>query len=171
MLHPEATMPTSPDDKLRALLEEFGVAMLVTRAADGQLRARPMALAAVEPDDTIWFLTDRHSAKVDELARDGRVAVTMQSRSQFVSVSGTAAPVEDRGRVARLWKAEWKVWFPGGQDDPNLLLLRVDGVTGEYWDNSGTSGIKYLIEAGKALITGSRPAVADDPKIHGKVAL
>ena len=28
----------------------------------------------------------------------------------------------DRERLARLWKVEWKVWFPGGQDDPNLVL-------------------------------------------------
>src|SRR5262245_40521570 len=43
-----AVMTTSPENKLRSLLEEFGVAMLVTRTADGQLRGRPMALAEVE---------------------------------------------------------------------------------------------------------------------------
>ena len=164
-------MTTSPDNKLRELLEEFGVAMLVTRTGEGQLRARPMALAEVESGGTLWFVTGRHSGKVDELANDGHVAVTMQSKAKFVSVSGTAAPVEDRERVARLWKVEWKVWFPGGQDDPELVLLKVNGVAGEYWDNSGTSGIKYLIEAGKALLTGTRPEVGNDPKVHGKVDL
>jgi hypothetical protein len=42
---------------------------------------------------------------------------------------------------------------------------------GEYWDNSGTSGVKYLVEAGKALRTGTRPDVDRDPKVHGKVEL
>lgn len=164
-------MTTSPDTKLRELLEEFGVAMLVTRTADGSLRGRPMALAEVEPGGTLWFATDRHSGKVDELARDGHVVVTMQSRTKFVSLSGMAAAVDDRERISRLWEAEWKVWFPGGKDDPNIVLLRVDGSAGEYWDNSGTSGLKYLIEAGKALLTGSRPDVEGDPKVHGKVDL
>ena len=145
--------------------------MLVTRAGDGQLRGRPMALAEVEPDGTLWFATDRHSEKMDELANDSHVVVTMQSRTKFVSLSGTAATVEDRAKVARLWKVEWKVWFPGGKDDPNILLLRVAGRTGEYWDNSGTSGVKYLIEAGRALLTGSRPDVGHDPKVHAKVDL
>jgi general stress protein 26 len=95
----------------------------------------------------------------------------MQSKTKFVSLSGTAATVDDREKLSRLWKVEWKVWFPGGKDDPNLVLLRVDGSAGEYWDNSGTSGLKYLIEAGKALLTGTRPDVADDPKVHGKVSL
>ena len=162
-------MATSPDKKLKELLEEFGVAMLATRTGEGQLRARPMALAEVQPDGTLWFMTDRHSGKIDELKRDGHVVVTMQSRTQFVSLSGTAVPVDDRARVARLWKLEWQIWFPGGKDDPNLVLLRVDGHAGEYWDNSGANGIKYLFEAGKALLTGTRPNVDSDPKVHSKV--
>lgn len=164
-------MTTSPETKLRELLDAFGVAMLVTRTPDGELRGRPMALAEVQPDGSLWFATDRNSTKVDELARDGHVAVTMQSGTKFVSLSGTAVPVADRERAARLWKTEWKVWFPGGKDDPNLVLLRVDGSAGEYWDNSGTSGVKYLIQAGRALLTGTRPDVGDDPKVHGKVTL
>jgi general stress protein 26 len=164
-------MTTSPDRKLRDLLEGFGVAMLVTRTSDGNMRGRPMALADVEPDGTLWFATERGSDKIDEIGQDGHVVVTMQSSTKFVSLSGRATPVDDRSKVARLWKAEWKVWFPGGKDDPNILLLRVDGDAGEYWDNSGTSGVKYLIEAGKALVTGSRPEVGGDPKVHAKVEL
>jgi len=164
-------MSTSPDAKFRDLLDEFGVAMLVTRTADGSLRSRPMALAQAEPNGTLWFVSDRHSGKVDELDHDAHVAVTMQSKMKFVSLSGRAAVVDDRAKLAALWKVEWKVWFPGGKDDPNIVLLKVDGTAGEYWDNSGTSGVKYLIEAGKALLSGERPAVGDDPKVHGKVAL
>ena len=145
--------------------------MLVTRTTDGNMRGRPMALAEAEPDGTLWFATDRGSDKLDEIERDGRVVVTMQSSTKFISLSGRATPVDDREKIARLWKAEWKVWFPDGKDDPNILLLRIDGDTGEYWDNSGTSGVKYLIEAGKALLTGSRPDVGKDPKVHAKVEL
>lgn len=162
-------MATSANVKLSELLQEFGVAMLVTRTPDGNLRGRPMALAAVEPDGTLWFATDRDSGKMDELAHDRHVAVTMQSSTKFVSLSGLSKSVDDRGMVSRLWKAEWKVWFPGGKDDPNILLLRIDGNSGEYWDNSGTSGVKYFIEAGKALLTGTRPEVGQDATVHAKV--
>lgn len=164
-------MATSPDTKLHDLLTEFGVGMLVTRTPDGSLRGRPMALAAADPDGTLWFATDRHSGKVDELDHDRHVVVTLQSKTTFVSLSGTAGTVDDRAKLAELWKAEWRVWFPGGKDDPTITLLRVDGTAGEYWDNSGASGLKYLIEAGKALLSGTRPDAGDDPKVHAKVAL
>jgi len=164
-------MPTTPDLKLHDLLEEFRVAMLVTHAADGNLRGRPMVLAEVEPNGALWFASDRHSGKVDEVAKDSHVVVTMQSKTKFVSLGGKATAVDDKAKVSKLWQAEWKVWFPGGKDDSNIVLLRIESHVGEYWDNSGTNGIKYLIQAGKALLTGSRPEVGDDPTVHGKVNL
>jgi general stress protein 26 len=164
-------MSIATDHKLHDLLKDFGVAMLVTRTTEGQLRARPMAVADVQADGTLWLMTDRHSGKMDEIARDSHVNVTMQSSMKFVSLSGTATAVDDRRKVAELWKESWKIWFPRGKDDPNLVLVQIRGDAGEYWDNSGISGIKYLIEAGKAYLNGTRPDVAGDTKIHGKVDL
>lgn len=164
-------MSTSVYEKLHELLTEFDAAMLVTHTPDGQLRSRPMALADVDADGTLWFLTQSHSGKVDEIISDPHVNVAMQSKLKFISISGAAAPVLDRQKLDSIWNEAWKVWFPGGKDDPSLVLLKVRGEKGEYWDNSGTSGIKYLIEAGKAYLTGTHPEVADDPKIHAKVTL
>jgi general stress protein 26 len=165
------TMTTAAPEKLQELLHDFDAAMLVTQTAAGGLRSRPMALAAVDPDGVLWFLTQRGSGKMHEIARDEQVNVAMQSKLKFVSISGTISPVENRAKVAELWNPTWKTWFPGGQEDPDLILLRVQGNSGEYWDNSGASGLKYLIEAGKAYLSGTRPEVEDDPSIHGKVAL
>lgn len=162
---------TATDEKLHHLLQDFGVAMLVTRTEQGQLRGRPMAVAQVQPDGALWLLTDRHSGKMEEIAHDTHVNVTMQSSTKFVSLSGTAHVVEDRSKVDELWNEAWKVWFPKGKSDPALVLVKITGESGEYWDNGGTGGIKYLIEAGKAYLTGTRPNVAGDQKIHGKVNL
>lgn len=164
-------MSDTPHKKLRELLDDFDTAMLVTRSPAGELRSRPMALADVEQDGTLWFMTQRQSGKTDEISADSHVNVALQSQRQYVSISGTAALVDDRRKVDELWNEAWKTWFPGGKDDPSLGLLRVNSTAGEYWDNSGASGIKYLIEAGKAYLTGTHPDVANDPKIHGKVRL
>lgn len=162
---------TDTDEKLRTLLKEFSVAMLVTRSEAGELRARPMAVADVQDDGTVWLLTDRHSGKIDEIAFDHHVSVTMQSSMKFVSISGMASTVDDRQKITELWNESWKTWFPGGKDDPSLVLIKVTGDSGEYWDNGGFAGIKYLIEAGIAYFKGTRPNVANDQRIHGKVNL
>lgn len=160
-----------PGKKLRELLAEFSVAMFTTRTASGQLRSRPMALGQIEADATLWFLTQRDADKLADIAIDSQANVSMQSASRFVSLSGKSAPVEDPGRVKSLWSESWKVWFPGGVDDPSLQLLRFDSEVGEYWDNSGLSGIRYLIEAGRAYLAGSKPLVDGNPEIHAKVKL
>jgi len=164
-------MTVATHEKMQELLKDFDAAMLVTRSDEGSLRARPMALADVDDDGVLWFLTERGSAKVQEISEEHQVNVAMQSSNKFISISGTAAPVENRQKLDDIWNEAWKVWFPGGKSDPNLMLLRVDGDRGEYWDNSGLSGIKYIIEAGKAYLKGERPDVESDPKIHGKVEL
>jgi general stress protein 26 len=164
-------MATNTSGKLHELLSDFDSAMLVTRTAAGELRSRPMAVADLEESGEVWFVTERHSGKLEEIARDGHVNVAMQSRMQFVSISGTAVAVDDPRKVADVWNEEWKVWFPGGKDDPTLTLLKVHVDRGEYWDNSGVSGIKYLIEAGKAYLSGTKPDVSGDPKMHGKVGV
>ncbi len=164
-------MAADSHEKLVDLLKDFDAAMLVTRGSGGQLRSRPMAVAAVEGGGTLWFVTERHSGKVEEIAHDDHVNVVMQSSRKFVSISGTATPVEDREKVSQLWNETWKVWFPGGKDDPTLVLLKVQGDTGEYWDSSGLSGVKYLLEAGKAYLSGTRPDVDGDPRNHAKVDL
>ena len=161
-----------PADKLQELLADFDAAMLVTRTTAGVLRSRPMAVAEVEPTGVLWFITERDSGKLDEIAHDNHVNVAMQSSSKFVSLSGRAIVVEDGRKIAELWNEAWRVWFPGGKDDPTLTLLQVHGDSGEYWDNSGTSGIRYLIEAGRAYLSGTKPRqVESDPKVHGKVAM
>jgi general stress protein 26 len=163
-------MYADPQKKLHDLLTDFSAAMLVTRTTAGELRSRPMAVAAVEDDGVLWFMTQRHSGKLEEIAADSHVNVAMQSGTKFISVSGDAAAVEDRRKVDELWNPMWKHWFPKGKDDPDLVLIRVTPDAGEYWDNSDLSGLKYLLAAGKAYFTGTKPDV-DDPDIHGKVSM
>jgi general stress protein 26 len=96
----------------------------------------------------------------------------LQSKMKFVSISGTATAVDDPRKVAELWNESWKVWFLGGKTDPSLVLLKVQGDAGEYWDNGGVGGIKCLIEAGKAYLSGEKPReVEGDPKVDGKVRM
>lgn len=164
-------MTTSPRQKMQDLLQDFKTAMLVSRTGSGQLRSRPMQVAEIEDDGTVWLMTERHSAKIQEIERDHQVNLVLQTSMKFVSLSGLATTVEDRDRVARLWNEAWEVWFTGGKDDPNLILLQIRSDAGEYWDNSGMSGLRYLVEAGRAYFTGTRPDVAGDPRVHGKVDL
>lgn len=162
-------MPESPQEKFRSYLEEFDNAMLVTRAEDDSLRSRPMVIAGMEENSDLWFITSLTSPKVEEMEAEPEVCVTMQGGNKFLSLSGRVRLVRDREKIDELWKEAWKAWFPEGKDDPSLILLRVRANEGEYWDNSGADGIKYLFEAGKAYLAGERPEPGQEQ--HQKMRL
>lgn len=151
-------------DEKKQLLEivrDFDNAMLVT-ADHGGMQARPMAVASIEENGDIYFSTDVSSPKAHQIADDPHVAILFQGKLKFAAVYGKASVVQDRALVERLWKPDWKVWFPKGKDDPSLCLIRVSATHGQYWDNSGAKGIKYVIEVAKALVKKTTPDVEKD---------
>jgi general stress protein 26 len=157
-----------PVEHLRTMLREFTTAMLVTRRDDGGLRSRPMAIAEARIDGVVYFSTAIDSPKIEELAADSRVNVAMQSGGRFVSITGRARVVKDRALLERLWSEAWRVWFPGGKDDPTLCLIAVEPEEAEYWDRSGAKGIKSFFQMAKAYVSGTQPGDFE-PEQHSKI--
>jgi general stress protein 26 len=160
---------TTAGEHLRALVEDFPTAMLVTYAETIGLRARPMVMGrSKETEDVLYFATDIESAKVSEILANPRAYVVLQDRRRYVFLAGTVSLSKERALVERLWSEAWKLWFPQGKDDPSLCLLVFEPEEGEYWDESGVSGLKYLFKAAKAYAAGDRPVV--DEQRHGKAS-
>lgn len=151
------------------LVRSFDKAMLTTHGRDGTLHARPMVVAEVDDDCNVWLMSDVRAEKVEEVSEDARASVTMQSDNRFATMSGKTEVVRDRAHVKRLWNASWQVWFPEGPTDENVVLLKVLTQQGEFWDNAGVQGAKYLYRTAKAYVRGERPKL--DREIHAKVAL
>jgi general stress protein 26 len=133
-----------------------------------------MAIAQVEPTCVVWFFTSRESAKVCELGDDDRVQVICQDDHTFVSIAGAASIVDARAKIDELWNERLRAWFPRGKDDPNLVLIAVTPIDGEYWDNKGVKGVRYAFEEMKAIAKNlfgrdERPHMT--PDLHGKADL
>lgn len=161
----------SEAQKFHDLLVKFETAMLITHTGDGSLRARPMAVAQIEDDCTVWFMSLHESGKVHEIEHDNRVAVTCQKdRDTYLSLTGRALLSRDREKISELWRESYQVWFPNGKNDPDLMLIGVEPEEGEFWDQEGVNKLKYLFEAAKAYATGTRPRIEEGDQ-HGKVRL
>ena len=161
--------PRQAIETLREVIKDIKVAMFVTETADGALRSRPMVTQGTQFDGDLWFFTDVGSAKVFEIESDRHVNISYAdpSHDKYVSVSGLASLVNDRAKIRELWNPLAKAWFPGGADDPQLTLIRVQPTAAEYWDH--TSGTLVSI-AGflKAAATGKR---LREPGKHEKVSM
>lgn len=168
-----STAPSSTEqsEHFIAMLKQFHTAMLVTHSVDHEIHARPMAMAKVEEDGRLWFISGKDTAKIHEIEDDSHVHVIAQDGdSAFLTLTGRASLVEDRRKVGELWREPFRVWFPKGKDDPHIELIAVRPESGEFWDSTGTNRCKYFWEAAKAYMTGTTPD-AHDGDLHGKVQL
>ena len=152
---------------LWAMIKPISVAML-TSEDGGRLRSRPMVASQRAFDGTLWFFTRAGSHKVAEVQADDRVAVSYADPSSqtFVSLSGRARLVRDKEQIRAHWGESVRVWFPKGQDDPDIALLRVDVEAAEYWD-APSSAMVHAYGYVKAVATGKAP----EPGRHEKVTL
>jgi len=154
------------EDNLYDVVKDFDEAMLVTHSARG-IHARPMAIARLDDSMMAYLLTDLNSIKVEEIRINPHALLTFQSARKFATVSGELTISDDRALIEALWKEVWKVWFPIGKSDPNIALLKFTPSEGEFWDNAGIQGLKYVYAAAKAYVAGERPK--PDAEQHSKV--
>jgi general stress protein 26 len=154
---------------LREKIKDVRIAMMTTTESDGTLRSRPMVAMEIEADGDLWFFTQASTPKVDEVEQQRHVNLSYSKvdANLFVSVSGTAALVRDRQKIKALWKPMLKAWFPKGEDDPDLALLKVTVKSAEYWDApSGKMGILSVIA--KGLVSGGKDHGGEHQKMDLK---
>jgi len=139
--------------KVAELLKDSRIAMFTTRAPDGTLVSRPMAVQEVEFDGDLWFFADGGSRKAAHVAVDPQVNVTVGSGSSWVSFTGAAVVVRDDAKKRELWNSAVEAWFPDGPDAAHVVLLRVAGLSAESWDTPG-GRVASLLSFVKAKATG-----------------
>ncbi len=149
--------PSNPDAaiKLREKIEKIKIAMLTTQEADGHLRSRPMHTTEAESTGILWFFTSDQTDKADAIAQHHQVnlAYSDPESDTYVSVSGKAEIVKDKGKMHDLWNPFLKAWFPDKLETPDIALLKVTVDKAEYWDVSSNLMVQ-IYGFIKATVTG-----------------
>lgn len=161
------TPKTESLEKLNELLHGIKYCMLTTVEKDGSLRSRPMYTQQEDFDGDLWFFTGLDNAKIEEIQVDPQVNVSYiaDGHKQFVSVSGRAEVIQDRIKIEKMWKPYYKAWFPGGVNDPNLCLLKINAEYAEYWDTP-SSPIAHLINLVKSVTGGAPAKIGENEKVE-----
>lgn len=149
-----------PQELLWNLIKDIRFGMFTTRHGNGHLHSRPMATqnSKVDEDSSLWFFMSHKGEPVADIKADSTVNVVYADpgKDSYVSVSGTAAVVENMAKKEQLWNKAAEAWFPAGVTDPDLALVQVRIVHANYWDVK-SSKIVQLFEMAKAVVTGKPP--------------
>lgn len=79
----------------------------------------------------IWFFTSRDN----RFAAKGPATATFAAKGHdlFARFAGTLVEETSRERLDKQWNNFVEAWFPGGKDDPDLLLLRMELGQASIW--------------------------------------
>lgn len=147
-----------PEDvrTVHTLIESMDIAMLTTVDASsphGRLISRPLSTQVAEEDGDVLFLVRDSSAVVRDVEANPQVNVAYSSVKAWVSLAGTAVVVRDRALVESLWSKGASAFMDGGPENPDNVVLRVNGDTAEYW--GGESLVGTVVGTVKA-VTGTK---------------
>jgi general stress protein 26 len=147
----------TPRNLIWKYIRQIKTCMMVTRQ-DGALVARPMQCIPRPEQNAIWFFTEQRSEKAREVHDEPGTCLTFADVDGhvFVSVTGQITWVTETDTIKDLWNEGAAAFFPRGPEDPNVILLRFDPSSGEYWDMN-VSTVAMAINFLAAKVTGSRP--------------
>lgn len=153
-------------EKIRELAKDANICHFVTNLSTTPLSSRPMATQQVDDDGNIWFISDKSSDKNKDIQSDDRVQLFYSANSnyEYLSIYGTAEIVFDKVKLHELWTSMAKAWFPDGEDDPAISLIKVAPQDGYYWDTKNNKLVS-LFKIAKSIVTGK----TDDDGIEGTI--
>ena len=135
-------------EKLKSLVNNIGIAMLVTVNEAKEVNSRPISTADIDTEGNIWFFTDEFSDKANEISFNNEVVITYTSPSlkRCISIHGNASLINDIDQIKDLWNPAFKPWFPEAETDDTVRLLKVSPSHIEYWDGGSS---KMVISSNK----------------------
>lgn len=121
----------------RDTVDQVRFCFAITQGLDGEANARVVEPA--KPDDAwhIWFMTSRASRKIKELEADARLVLAYQydPDGTCVTLHGGAAISDDVGFKQKVWTENSARWYPGGPEDPNVVIVTFEPDRMEMWSS------------------------------------
>ena len=120
---------------------------------------QPMTPFTDKDSRSIWFFTRGDTELVGQ-AGEGKAMFIIQAAHLQACIGGELVQDHDRARIDQYWNAVVAAWYPGGKDDPQLVLLRLDCDDAQMWV-SDAGPIRFAFEIARANLTGRMPQVGD----------
>lgn len=162
----EAFNKQEAKNKLKELVEDIKVAMMVTDLGKKPLSAIPMTSKKVDEEGNIWFLSLKNSEHNQNIALNQEIQLLYSdpSNMEFLSVFGTGEISADQEILEDLYVKTDNNWF-NGPEDPNLTAIKFRPKEAFFWDTKKNKYIT-LYKLGIAALTGNEKDIGEKGKLE-----
>lgn len=139
--------------KLKELISDIEICMMVTGWNTAPFCAVPMTTKKVDKAGNIWFASLKNSEHNKNIANNENVELLYSdpSRREFLSVSGKAKIHENKAIIEELYGSKTEDWC-NGIDDSKLTAIEIVPGKAFYWDVQ-TNKYETLYHLGIAALT------------------
>jgi general stress protein 26 len=130
----------------REMVDKVTFCFAMTAGENGEPNARIVQPRKLQEDWTVDFTTNRRCRKFREMEQSGKLTLSYQYDPDraYVCLVGRVKMIDDVELKRSRWSPEADRWHPGGPDDPNVVICRLETDRIELW-NSVRSVALYLI--------------------------
>lgn len=152
--------------KLRDLVDDIKVAMMVTGLEKKPINAIPMTTKKIDDKGNIWFVSSAASDhnKNLQINKDVHLLYSDPADMEFLTVYGQAEITKDKNILEDLYNPKTDNWFEG-VDDPNLTAIKISPAEAYYWD-SKTNKYVSLLKMGIGALTGENQDIGEKGKLN-----
>lgn len=133
--------------KLSAMVGEINICFFCTNIEKNEESScRPMTVQDVDNEGNLWFFSDVHSVKNEEIMKHNEVQLYFAhpGKSAYLIVKGTVEIINNYDKTDELWSSWAEPWFKDGKEDPNVSILKVKPQSAYYWDIGGNRMVNFL---------------------------
>jgi general stress protein 26 len=93
-------------------------------------------------DFITYLTTNTSSPKMSQISANPKVSVYFCNPGKFhgLMLGGNVEVVTDRELRKEMWQEGWKMYYPGGVDDPEYTILRLLPAFAKGWSGEGPFG-------------------------------
>jgi general stress protein 26 len=157
-----AHSPAELQDRLWKEIEKarYGMLGLVDRTPVQHFQ--PMTAFCEPEDGQIWFFTRSDTDLARAAAQGGQAMFIVQAKDQGFQacLGGRLIQKLDAERMQKYWGPVVAAWYPEGQNDPRLTMLRLDLFDAQVW-LSETNPLAFGFQIVRANMTGREPDVGE----------
>ena len=119
---------TELEDRLWKEIEKARYGMLGVVGRMPPKHFQPMAAFCERETGQIWFFSRTDTDLAQQLERGAEAMFIVQAKDQGFQacVAGRLSQQSDARRLAEYWNPVVAAWYPEGQNDPRLTMLRLD---------------------------------------------
>lgn len=153
-------------NRLRKMVDDIKVAMMVTGLEKKPINAIPMRTKKIDDKGNIWFISAGNSEHNKNLQINEQVHLlySKPDDNEFLTLFGQAEVTKDKSILKDLYSATTDNWFDG-VDDPNLTAIKIKPVEAYYWDSKTNKYVTFL-KMGLGALTGSSPDIGEKGKLN-----